>query len=489
MGVRVPCRSDRVVIGALWRDGAVYALGTIVSRGLGLLLLPLYTYALPPDSFGLLDLIVSAGVLVNLIVPLETPQAVARLWNERKAGAARQRLAATGLAFTAIGYALFVVVGLAVAPWVAALLSARDDAVGAVRAGVVFIAANGLMVVLQGQFRYALRAHAYALVGVAYSLLVLIGMAALVAAQRADVASVLWLQAAAAAAATVASAWALRGDIGWRLARAELREMLRYSLPLVPAGIAVFATLHLHRYLLGALGTLDEVGLYGVANRLAGVATLVLMGVQSALTPLVYAHHDQPDTPAKLARLLETFWCLSLLTCLALAAFAPELLALLAPGGYAGAAPLVLWLAPAALLAQMYIFSPGIALAKKTRWQLALTVASAVLGALLAVQLIPSWQATGAAASTCAAAALFFAAWLAMGQRLYPLPLRWAALAAVSVAYLVLAAMASQLIGWTLGAPAWAAKAALLLAMLAAIVATGALRPWPQARRRARQEP
>jgi O-antigen/teichoic acid export membrane protein len=473
------------VIGALWRDGAIYALGTIVSRGLGLLLLPLYTHALPPDSFGLLDLIVTAGVLVNLIVPLETPQAVARLWNEREAGAARRQLAATGLAFAAAGYALFVIACWGLAPLVAPLLSTRDDAAGALRAGVGFIAANGLMIVLQGQFRYALRPRAYALVGIAYSLLVLAGMAALVALQRADVAGVLWLQAAAAATVTMASAWALRRDIGWRLERAELREMLSYSLPLVPAGMAIFATLHLHRYLLGALGTLDEVGLYSVASRLAGVATLVLMGVQSALTPLVYAHHGHPDTPAKLARLLETFWSLSLLSCLALAAFAPELVALLTPGGYVGSAPLVLWLAPAALLAQMYIFSPGIPLAKKTRWQLVLTVTSAAVGVVLAVQLIPLWQAFGAAVSTCAAAALFFAGWLVAGQRLYPLPLRWGALAVVSVAYLVLAAVASQLVGWTVNVAAWAAKATMLLAMLAATAAAGLLRPWPLSRRRA----
>ncbi|HEU5295316.1 MAG TPA: lipopolysaccharide biosynthesis protein [Burkholderiaceae bacterium] len=464
------------MIGALWRDGAVYALGTIVSRGLGLLLLPLYTRALAPDSFGLLDLIVTTGVLANLVVPLETPQAVARLWNERAAGDGRRRLAATGLTFAAMGYTLFVATGLMFAPMIAALLSTRGDAPAAVRAGVVLVAANGLMLVLQGQFRYALRPRAYATVGVAYSLLMLAGMAVLVMTQRASVSSVLWLQAAAAAVVAVGCAWTLRRDIGWNLDRAELRAMLHYALPLVPASLAVFATLNLHRYVLNSLGTLEQVGLYGLASRLASVATLVLIGVQSALTPLIYVHHAEPDTPANLARLFEAFWGLSLLACLALAVFGPELLALLAPGDYAGAAPLVLWLAPAALLAQMYIFAPGIPLAKKTHWQLALTVASGALGLVLALWLVPHWQAVGAAVSTCAASGQFFAAWLAMGQRLYRLPLRWAPLVAATMAYLVAAAMAAQLVGWAMGVAAWAAKATLLMAMLAATVAVGLLR-------------
>ena len=95
------------MIHALLRDGSVYALGTIVTRGLGLLLLPLYTHALQPDEFGLLDLIVTVGVLVNLVVPLETPQAVARLWNERAQGIPRRGLAGTGAAFALGELALY----------------------------------------------------------------------------------------------------------------------------------------------------------------------------------------------------------------------------------------------------------------------------------------------------------------------------------------------------------------------------------------------
>jgi O-antigen/teichoic acid export membrane protein len=251
------------------------------------------------------------------------------------------------------------------------------------------------------------------------------------------------MQSAVAGLVALACAVALRRDIAWGLDRTELRAMLAFSLPLVPAGVAVFATVYLHRYVLGALGTLDDVGLFGIASRVAALATLVLIGVQGALTPLVYAHHAEPGTPARLARLLEAFWAFALLACLALAAFGRELLALLATPSYAGAAPLVLWLAPAALLAQMYIFAPGIPLAKKTGWQLALTVVSGTLGLLLALVLVPRWQAQGAALAAWVASAVFFGAWLAAGQRLYPLPLRWGSLALATATFVALAAAVS----------------------------------------------
>jgi O-antigen/teichoic acid export membrane protein len=67
------------------------------------------------------------------------------------------------------------------------------------------------------------------------------------------------------------------------------------------------------------------------------------------------------------------------------------------------------------MLAQMYILAPGIPLAKKTHWQLALTAASGAPGLLLSWALIPRWRPMGAAVAACAATASFFAAWLVAG--------------------------------------------------------------------------
>ena len=97
--------------------------------------------------------------------------------------------------------------------------------------------------------------------------------------------------------------------------------------------------------MLNALATLEDVGCSASPAALAGVVTLVLIGVQGALTPLVYAHHHEPQTPARLARLLEGFSGVALAACLALGLFGAELMALLATPEYAAAAPLLGWLA------------------------------------------------------------------------------------------------------------------------------------------------
>lgn len=465
------------MIGALWRDGVVYATGSILARGIALLMLPLYTRVLAPADYGALDLIITCGVLINLVVPLETAQALARFWNERELGEPRRRLAGTAWSFALAGYALFALVTLPLAGPIAQALLGDLRFADALRAGLAFIALNGLFLLLQNQFRWELRPRAYAAVGVLYALLTPAFVALFAWGLGAGLQGVLWAQFVAAGLSTGLSLWWLRGTLSLGLHRADLAEMLRFSLPLVPAGVAVFASFYINRLMLNALATLDDVGQFGIASRLAGMVTLVLVGIQGALTPLVYAHHHEPETPVRLARLFEGFVAVALVACAAIGLFGRELVAAFATADYARAAPLLVWLAPAALLAQMYIFAPGIAIAKKTGWQLAITLASAVLGAALNWMLIPIAGPSGAAWATLAAAALFFGAWLVASQRLYPLPLSGGALLAATALFVLLA----LLVPWIdatlgIGPLAWAAKLALLALLALTMFPLGLLR-------------
>lgn len=470
------------MIRAFWRDGIIYATGAVLARAIGLLTLPLVMRSLTPAEYGVLELIVTLGVLVNLVVPLEISQGLARFWNERAAGLPRRRLAGTAWTLTVAGHAAFAVVCSVAATPIAHVLFGDVGYASAVRAGGYAIAFNNIFYLLQNQFRWELRPRAYAVASFGYALLNLCLLAVLVWDLGAGLEGVLWAQTIAAASACAVSFACLRRSFAFGLARDEMAAMLRFSLPLVPAGIAIFTSFYINRLMLNALGTLQDVGLFGFAGRLAGVVTLVLIGLQ-AITPLVYAHHHEPETPARLARLLEGFSAVALVACLALGLFGAELVLLLATPDYAEAAPLVAWLSAAAILAQLYIFTPGIAIARKTHWQLAITIGSAFTGVALNVLLIPSWGVWGATLATLGAGVAFFGAWAVASQRLYPVPLRHGPIAAAVVIF-VLLALAAPLIdaGMAHGIVRVLVKASVLLTFVAALGSLGLvpLRGWRQ---------
>lgn len=457
------------------RDGTVYAASAILSRGLAFLIVPLYSRLLARADYAALDLIATAGVLVNLVVPLEVAQGMAREWADAPDDAARRRLAGSALAFTALAYGLFLALALLFADPLAAYWIGSAAYGGALAIGAVQMAINGLFLQLQGQFRWSRRPLAYGAVSVLQAALSL-GLGVL-GSRLGGLAGVLAGQAVAGGIAALLAFVALRRELAPALSRQALRSMLAFSLPLVPSGAASFIAFYGNRGMLSTLAGLDQVGLYAVAARIAALTTLLIVGVQGALTPLVYLHHREPGVPAQLARFFAGFVALALGLCLAASLFASELVAI-AQAAYTPAAALLPWLAPAALLAQMYVFAPGLGIARRTRTQLALTALAAAASLLLNALLIPRFGALGAAAANLVASALFFAGWWVAGQRLYPLPVAWAPLAAALAAYGVALAVAPRAAPWPL-------RAALLLAFGVVVWRLGLLRrPGPDDNRR-----
>lgn len=464
------------MIERLLRDGAVYAVAALVSRGAAFVVVPIYTRLLDARNYGALDLILTAGLLINLVVALEVGQGLAREWSEQPGETERRRLGSTALGFTALAHAAFLALALAAsAPLAQALLGSRDY-VPELRAGLVFIAANAVFLHLQDQFRWRMRARAYAAASALHAALTLaLGTGGGVAL---GLQGILWGQALAAGAAAACCLALLRGQLGAGIDRTLLARMLRFSLPLVASGVTMFIAFQANRFLLSGIASLAELGLFGVGQRVAALTLLLAIGLQGALTPLVYRHHAEPGVPAELARLFEGFAGVAAIACLLLAVFARELIGWIATPGFVAAAPLLAWLAPAAVLGQMYIFAPGIAIERKTHWQLALTAASAALALALNLASIPRWGALGAAVSNLAAACIFLGLWVAASQRVYPLPLRWGRIAAVAAAYAVLAWFGVTIDGQGWSAPAAAAAKGATVALLAALVGRTGLVRW-----------
>lgn len=410
------------------RDSLVYGLASILTKGLAIFLLPLYTHVLSTGDYGVYDLLVTAAAAANLVVALEISQGLARFWPEVSGAAEQRKLASTALWFTAVMYGIFMVASLLVAPWLTERLLDNADYLGAFRLGVGFIAVNGIYYLLLNQFRWELRSKAYALVSCCCAALTLIFSAIFCLWHDMGLEGVMLSQLLASLVASLLSFWLLRTSFNFVFISDYLVAMLKFSMPLVPAGLAVFVSLYINRFALNHFGTLEDVGLFGIGSRIAGLSGLLILGIQAALTPLIYQNHQNVETPWHIARLFGWFSAIALSGCLFLTLFARELLMIFATPEFIGGASLVGFMAPALLLSQMYIFAPGIAIHKKTILQLWVTLASAVVSVLGNWVLVPLYGVYGAAAATLLAATVFMGCWLYLSQRLYHIPYAWRAI-------------------------------------------------------------
>lgn len=444
------------------RDSAIYGMAAILVRGVSLLLIPVYTRILSPTDYGIVDLVTVLTAFVGVTAALEIGQALARFLPDAESKREKAAYASAALWFTLAGYAAFSIIAVAFSSPLAALLLGSAGRRDLILVALPLIVGSGLFYLLQSQLRYELRPMHYAISGVVYSGVGIAASVLLVAGLRVGVAGVFVGQAIGAVAGiAVAGAWARR-SYRPEIDLAKLREMVRFSLPLVPSSIAVMVSLYVDRIAIKELLTLDDLGLFGIGYRVASVVTLLMIGFQGALTPLIYTHYREPGTPGDLARIFSFFITLAIGLCLVLAVFAAEIVRLVAAPAFWDGAVVVPILAPALLLSTMYVFTPGLFLAKRTGTSAAIYVFGAALNTGLSFALVPLLGIRGAAAATLIGAGTVFAVSMVASQRHYPAPHSWGRIAVAAIA-----AMGIFFIASTLPVGSW--QVILLKALLVAL--------------------
>jgi len=425
------------MIRTLFRDSIIYTIPLLVSRGIAIFLVPLYTRVLSPGDYGVLDMLMTFGILVNLTVPLEISQGVARHYVDEEVPQKKVQYASTAFWFTVFSYTFFLVVTIFLAPLLAKVIIGRDGLDSIFRLGMGYIWANGIFYLVQNQFRWELRSKQYAICSLLLTLATAFISVVLAYGLNWGLDGLLWGMLGGAIAGCVYGISQLRESFQLVFNFERLKEMLIFSLPLVPSGIAVFVNQYIDRLMINYFLTLDSLGLYGVGFRIASISWLVMVGFQGALTPLIYTNYRSPDTPEQIARIFRSFLFFALMLFYFLSVFANETLRLLTTSEYYAASELVVLLVPAILLSNMYIFAPGIFIAKKTHLTLWINVAGALAHACLNYVLIPRFGIQGAGLATLFGHMLVFIAYLYFSQKLYPVSHNWHVLGMATVVVIV----------------------------------------------------
>jgi O-antigen/teichoic acid export membrane protein len=428
---------------SFFRHGFVYALASAFSGGLNLILLPVYARNLSPAEYGVLELLMLFGTLVNLTVGLEVLQGVARFFPEASDDNERASIASSALWFSCAAYSLFAIVALAGGDSFSKIVVGMDGFDAAWRVAVFATVALGLYNLARNQLRFQLRPVSYALANLAGGSVTLVLAPVLI---QYGVSGALSAQAVGSLVGVTYAFFASRAVYRLSLDAPKLLEMLRFSSPLVFSSAGVWLALYVDRLMINALLGAQEVGVYAVAYRVATVVSILIAGFQGALTPLVYAHHQEPETPFKLARIFVQFAAPALSVVLALGLFSREIVTLVATPEYARAAGLILPLTAAVVCSGVYVFAVGLGVAKRTVLLALVNLGAAGLNLTLNLWWIPVFGLMGSALATLTSALVGTGLQFILGQRFYPVPYPWlplgmtAACVAVVVGY-----------GWSLG--------------------------------------
>jgi len=408
-------------IQALIRQSAIYTLPGIAGRIVSVLLVPVYTRIFVPAQYGIM-----AGV--NLAVPLTTfllmfamESAIVRFYYEGQDDREKKIIASTGLYFVAI---------LSVLVTAIVIIFFRSDISQLVLgdreyslyfmvalAGIPFGLCYKLALdILRLKFQVTRRT----VISIAY-MLVNIGLTIyLVVFLRIGIVGVFLSTLITNIVFMSVVLFLVRANYTLAFSMTKLKEMLRFSAPLVPATMAFYVYQYADRYLLIHLVNLEEVGLYSIGLAIASALYLLVSGFQTAWMPTIYSSFREEEAREFYGRIFNYFWALLLAAAVGLSLFAKEVLVLLAPQTYLRAYSVV----PILVLSAVFfrggpLFSFGIGIAKKTHYNLALMAGAVALNIGLNLLLIPRYGMVGAAMATLISAIARAVGLFILSQRLY----------------------------------------------------------------------
>lgn len=406
-------------------DALVYGIGGSANRLVSVLFVPIFTRIFSPADYGVLDLLTTLTSLLTLFSMLGANSAVMYYYHRASSPAERGRLVTTAIVM-ATGTALVIaVVGVLLADRLAPILAGNSAYHLAVTVNFFLLPANVAASLVLDQLRLQFRRYAYTVLGLARTLFGSVLGVVLVIGTPMGIAGLIGAQAVLAAAAALIGVWLTRGVWLAAVDATLARRMLRFGLPLIPTGLAYWVLQYVDRYfVLGYRGS-AELGIYAIANRLAGLMLVLTYAFQTAWWPFAYAHAGQPGDRALFARVFKLASAGLLATTLLLGLFAREALIVITTPAFVPAYRYVGLLTLAIVVNSSYqVISLGVQLAQRTSSMAWTSAAAAGLNLALNFLLIPAFGLWGAAFATTAAYLVSTVLLYVVAQRHYPIPYR-----------------------------------------------------------------
>ncbi len=412
----------------LGSDSLIYGLSGIITRMIGIFLIPIYTRLFVPEDYGIINLINTTFYLLGLIVVCAMDTATGRWFYDSTEEADHKKTFGTWIWFQFFLSAIIAVLVIIFSPYLVNTFFKEKGKVLYFILPAISMVTNMLPGIISNWYRVHRRPVATVIFSVSQTI-VTIGLSVLfVIVLRWHITGVF---AALAISSAIFSIVALQQMHGWfdiqYFNKARLKPMLTYALPFIPAAIAYWLLNSTDSYFLAYFKDKAEVGLFGIGASLAAGIALFTGAFQQAWGPFAFSIMNDVKAKQVYAHVFLLFGYTMGFLAASLMLFAPEVLMFLTAPAYYGAA----WVAGIlgynlVLIGFTYIASIGISIAKVTAPYGYAMLFATILTIILDIILIPKYGKEGSAIATVAAQLLVPAYLFYKGQKVYPVPYKYA---------------------------------------------------------------
>jgi O-antigen/teichoic acid export membrane protein len=397
------------------KDTLLYGLGKGVKKFIGLLLLPMYTRALSPAEFGIVDSLGALLFFISVFFTLGLDSSTSYFYFKEQNENSRGQILYTAFVLRLLAIIPATALSFFAHP-ISKLMFGTEQYAGAVLITFLLIPANIIMSEQELVYRFNRKAWNYNVITISKSLCNIVGGIILVVQLKW---SVLGAQLASLFSTIAIVLFSFvtytRFRYTFKFNRGIAKKLIRYGFPLIWASLGVWVYSVSDRFFLIHYKSLDDIGFYSIGSTFSQPIGLINMAVQMSFGVLFYEvyHGETGELKTKSKQLMKQilYLYISVATVLALALciFSYEILEVVATTRYVKGIVVIPILTCSLIFAQIIEIVPaGISLSEKTWHFTWIIFVAAIVNAGLNFIFIPALGYMGAAITTLIANLVYF---------------------------------------------------------------------------------
>jgi O-antigen/teichoic acid export membrane protein len=406
-------------------DSLLYALMNVGTKLIAFLMLPIFTTYLGKEQMGVLENTDAFTSMLTFLVIFGTDSALAFYFFDTEKKELKISYVQTVLQFR-LAISLLCLIGSVIGgEWVSVLVTGKTGYSFVVIAAMVTLVLESVITLVLTYYRYEFKVKKV----VIYTVLRLGG-----AALFAYIFLKMWMEEVdviyygrniAAGVIVLLLLPELFKLLRIKIDKDQLRAILKYAAPLVPASLAFWVIATSNRFFLTYFEGLGSAGIYGVAVKFATVITLLTSSIQMAWRPYTMSIKERPDAEKIFAKFSIIILVGGIIGLLGIATLIPYIFKfMISDPDFFSASHYIALLSAGTFLNFYYlIISVGLFIKKETKYISVYFIAAAVISLILNLVLIP-WLSLWGAALAVVISYLFACVMIfRKSQQIYYIPL------------------------------------------------------------------
>jgi O-antigen/teichoic acid export membrane protein len=409
----------------LFGQSSTYALGRILTKGIGVILLPVYTRYLTPTEYGILAV---ASIIVSLLGPSLTggSRGAALKFFYEYEGERRRRFYGSLLLTLIVGSGLLFLLVDAFGERIFGLVFAEIPYSPYIRMALwMAFLSSALVETTKQRLKANEQALAYTSINVGVFTLSTVLMIWWVVFQKEGAVGAVRGRLVGMAIMAVVCFGMILPHIRLSFNKSMMKRAFLYSLPLVPHYVSHWVLSSADRFLLERMMSLSDVGVYNVGYQLGMGMSLIASAGNNAVVPL-FGNLDTTDGQdiKKVAKVFTYYMGVVLFLGLCIALFGEELIVIATPPEYHDAGNVVPWVVLGYVLMALYYSPTNLLTITEGRSHVVgvATATGAVMNIVLNIFFIPIIGIYGAAMTTTATYLVMFVGVYFIASRRYSVP-------------------------------------------------------------------